>query len=142
MIGPGAELASLTEFLDGLADGSAGLMLTGEAGVGKTTLWLAGVDAAHERGYRVGAEAELAFAGIGDLLEDVLASVVEDLPGPQAEALRVALPLDRPRGAPPEVVPSSSVSPASTTSSACDPAPSWPGASGFGRARTCIPCRR
>ena len=52
------------------------LVLEGEAGIGKSTLWLAGVDAAHERGLRVlsarPAESEqgLAYAGLGDLLED------------------------------------------------------------------------
>jgi hypothetical protein len=33
--------------------GPAGLVIEGEAGIGKTTLWRAGVDAARERSYRV-----------------------------------------------------------------------------------------
>ena len=60
----------------------AALVLEGEAGIGKSTLWLAGVEAARERGLRVlssrPAEVELgvAHAALGDLLEDALADVL------------------------------------------------------------------
>ena len=56
-------------------------MLEGEAGIGKSTLWLAGVEHARARGLRVlssrPAEAErgLAHVGLGDLFEDVLDDV-------------------------------------------------------------------
>ena len=83
-------------------------MIEGEAGAGKTTLWLAGVEEARERGYRVletrpaEAEAGLPFAGLGDLVESTLDEVLDELPEPQADALRVALLLAPPGQAPPD----------------------------------------
>ena len=66
-------------------DGAAALVLEGEAGIGKSTLWLAGVEHARARGLRVlssrPAEAErgLAHVGLGDLFEDVLDDVLPAL---------------------------------------------------------------
>ena len=48
------------------------------------------------------AEARLGLAGVGDLLDDVLDHVRPELPVPQADALAVALLLERPAGAAPE----------------------------------------
>ena len=107
VIGRDDELALLGNFVSALATGPAAFVLVGEAGVGKTTLWRAGADAARERGCRVletrpsEAEARLAFAGLGDLLEPALDDLLDALPVPQADALRVALLLKRPTGAPP-----------------------------------------
>jgi hypothetical protein len=42
VIGREAELHAVAAFLDALAAGPAGLLLEGEAGIGKTTLWLGG----------------------------------------------------------------------------------------------------
>jgi hypothetical protein len=73
VIGREAERAELGEFADAIACGPAALTLEGGAGVGKTTLWLSGLELARERGCRVlatrptAAEAGLAFAGLGDL---------------------------------------------------------------------------
>jgi hypothetical protein len=56
------------------------------------------VDVAREPGHWVlesrpaAAEARFAFAGVSDLLAGVLAEVLDALPTPQADALRVALP--------------------------------------------------
>jgi hypothetical protein len=47
------ELASLRAFIDEMRGGSAAFVLEGEAGIGKSTLWLAGVEHAHARGLRV-----------------------------------------------------------------------------------------
>jgi hypothetical protein len=75
----------VSAFLDRTAAGPAALVLEGEAGIGKSTLWLAGVEAARECGFRVlstrPAEVEqgLAHAGLGDLFEDVLELVVPAL---------------------------------------------------------------
>jgi DNA-binding CsgD family transcriptional regulator len=107
VIGRQEELEELHRFLDSLADGPAAFVLSGEAGVGKTTLWRAGVEAARERSWRVletrpaAAEARLAFAGLGDLLDESLDELLDTLPPPQADALRVALLLERPQGPPP-----------------------------------------
>ncbi|MET0837123.1 MAG: AAA family ATPase [Thermoleophilaceae bacterium] len=108
VIGRDAELARTAAFLDALLTGPSGLLIEGEAGAGKTTLWLAGVEEARERGYRVletrpaEADAGLPFAGLGDLVESTLDEVLDELPEPQADALRVALLLAPPGQAPPD----------------------------------------
>jgi DNA-binding CsgD family transcriptional regulator len=97
IIGRDDELGVLYSFLDQAADGPGALLLEGEAGIGKSTLWLAGVEAARERGLRVlssrPAEAErgFAYAGLCDLLDGVLESVLPTLPAPRRRALEVAL---------------------------------------------------
>jgi DNA-binding CsgD family transcriptional regulator/tetratricopeptide (TPR) repeat protein len=103
VIGRAVERARLAELVDAGARGPAALSLDGGAGMGKTTLWLSGLELARERGYRVlatrpaAAEAGLALAALGDLLGGVLDEVLDVLPSPQAEALRVAFLLERPR---------------------------------------------
>ena len=73
------------------------MLLSGNAGIGKTTLMSAGIEAARRRGYRVVSahpsevETGLAFAALGDLLAPLLETPVADLPEPQREALDVAL---------------------------------------------------
>jgi DNA-binding CsgD family transcriptional regulator len=72
-------------------------VLAGEAGIGKTTLWLASIDAAAARGYRIlccrpsDAETGFAFAGLGDLLGAVACDVLPELPAIQRRALEAAL---------------------------------------------------
>ena len=86
--------------------GMAALVLEGEAGIGKSTLWLAGVEAARERGLRVlssrPAEVELgvAHAALGDLLEDALGDVLPELAAPRRRALETALLLGEDAGEP------------------------------------------
>jgi len=97
IIGRDEELDSMSAFLDRPAEGPAAFVLEGEAGIGKSTLWRAGVEAARARGLRVlvsrPAEAErgLTHAGLGDLFENVLESVLPPLPAPRRHALEVAL---------------------------------------------------
>jgi DNA-binding CsgD family transcriptional regulator len=105
IVGRENELLHLEGFVD--ADGGvAALVLEGEAGIGKSTLWLAGVEHAGGRQFGVltarPAEAErgLAYSGLGDLLEDVLAGVLPELPSPRRRALEVALLLDEDEGRP------------------------------------------
>ena len=92
VIGREDEVAVLANFLAAGRDTSEALVLDGEAGIGKSTLWLAGVEHARAQGLRVlssrPAEAErgLAHAGLGDLFEDVLDEVLPALP--RAEAAR------------------------------------------------------
>jgi DNA-binding CsgD family transcriptional regulator len=97
IIGREAELVLVASSLDRLVAGPLALLLEGEAGIGKTTVWKAGVAAAQRRGYPVlvcrpvQAEATLSFAALGDLLDDVLEVVLPALPGPQRRAVEVAL---------------------------------------------------
>lgn len=76
---------------------TAFLVIEGEAGPGKTTLWNAGIAEARERGYRVlacaaaGSEAQLSFTALRDLLADVFDDVADKLPAPQRRALGEAV---------------------------------------------------
>jgi DNA-binding CsgD family transcriptional regulator len=97
IVGREEELRSMRAFFERASEGPAALILEGGAGMGKSTLWLLGVDEARKRGFRVlrsrPAEAErgLAFAGLGDLFEDVLDEIVSRLPSPRRRALEAAL---------------------------------------------------
>jgi DNA-binding CsgD family transcriptional regulator len=97
IIGRDAELQLVASFLDRLMTGPLALVMEGEVGIGKTTVWTAGVAAAHRKGYPilicrpVEAEATLSFAALGDLLDGVLDEVLPGLPGPQRRALEVAV---------------------------------------------------
>jgi AAA ATPase domain len=97
LVGRDEELRSLSAFLEHEPEEPAALVLEGEAGIGKSTLWRAGVATARERGFRVlcarPAEAEqgLAHSGLGDLFEEVLELVLPALSAPRRRALAVAL---------------------------------------------------
>ena len=75
VIGRESELEILDRFLDSLETGFRALLLFGEPGIGKTTVWREGLAEAQERGYRtlacspVEAETRLSYAALGDLLE-------------------------------------------------------------------------
>ena len=104
IVGRSAELQALDTFVDSLDNGPAMLVLEGEPGLGKTTLWREGLDAAQRRSLRilecrpVQAEAQLAFTALSDLLADVPADVFDELPVPQRRALEVALLRAEPEG--------------------------------------------
>jgi DNA-binding CsgD family transcriptional regulator len=95
IVGREVELAAIGAFLDSSGPSRA-LVLEGGAGIGKTTLWEAAVDAAQRRGRRVlstrpsEAEAHLSFAALIDLLDGVDLREL-GLPDPQSRALDVAL---------------------------------------------------
>ncbi|MEV0701973.1 AAA family ATPase [Saccharopolyspora sp. NPDC050389] len=97
LFGREAELKLLAEIIDGPGD-RGGVLLHGEAGIGKSALVAEAVSAASVAGLRVlkttGAEAEqnLAYAGLHQLLHPVRAGV-DALPVPQRDALRTALGL-------------------------------------------------
>jgi DNA-binding CsgD family transcriptional regulator len=97
IVGREAELASLNAFVDETEGGAAALVLEGEAGVGKSTLWGAAVERARVSGLTVlssrPAEAErgLGNVGLGDLLEGVIDDVLPALLTPRRRALQVAL---------------------------------------------------
>ena len=105
IVGREEELAAVRGLLDDALQRASLLALEGEAGIGKTVLWRAGVEDAGNRGFRAlvshPAEAEQGFAhsGLADLFEPVHADVLPSLPGPRRHALEVALLLDEPSGA-------------------------------------------
>lgn len=107
LVGRGEELRRLDSFLDTVERGPAALVVEGDAGIGKTSLWRAGVEAARARGHHVltarpaEAERELSFAALGDLLGPAAESI-GGLPGPQRRALRVALLVEDWEGEPPD----------------------------------------
>ena len=75
LVGRDDELTAIIGVLDSVQLPGA-VVLPGEAGIGKTTLWLAGIDAAAARGYQIlssrpsGAETRFSFSGLSDLLSE------------------------------------------------------------------------
>ena len=107
-VGRETELRTIERFLD-LADAAPHvLLLEGDAGIGKTTLWHAGVDRAKELGYvalrhaAAVSETQLAFTALRDLLDVHLDGVADDLPSPQRHALEVVLLREAPGADPPD----------------------------------------
>jgi DNA-binding CsgD family transcriptional regulator len=97
LVGRAEETAVVGRFTSALAQGPACLIWEGEAGIGKTLLWTATVEAARLTGYRVLAsrpaesEASLSFASLADLLGDVADEICPILPPPQRRSLEAAL---------------------------------------------------
>jgi AAA ATPase domain len=97
VVGREPELRRIDEPLDGIQGGPMALVIEGEIGIGKTVLWKRGLAAADGRSYPVlacrpnDAEAQLAYAAVGDLLAEIPDAVLDELPGPQRRALEVAL---------------------------------------------------
>jgi AAA ATPase domain len=106
LIGRTAEIQRVDAFLEAMAGGPAALILVGEAGIGKTTIWREAVARARRDCLALVSEPaeqeqKLSFAGLGDLLRDLGGNVWAGLPPPQRRALDVALVVEEPgRGAP------------------------------------------
>jgi DNA-binding CsgD family transcriptional regulator len=94
LLGRTDEVAAVDAFLEAPGNGTRALVLEGDPGVGKTTIWRDGVARAYERGFRVlqaqpaAAEQELSFATLADLLEPV---ADDELPPTRRVALDAAL---------------------------------------------------
>jgi DNA-binding NarL/FixJ family response regulator len=99
MFGREAELAAVVE---GLRADAPMVVIRGEAGIGKTTVWEAALEWARARGFRAlvarptESESQLAYGALNDLLADVLDGLLPQLPPPRARMLRVALLLEEP----------------------------------------------
>src|SRR5215207_587480 len=84
---------SVSGFLASATSQPSALLIEGEPGIGKTTLWLAAVEQAQDKGFRVlsaraaAAESVLAYTALADLLDGVPASAWMDLPDPQRAAV-------------------------------------------------------
>src|SRR5216683_2504092 len=106
LVGRDAEIALLDKALADAAEHGGALLVTGAAGIGKTSVMDAATTDARSRGWKVLAvtglesEADLPYAGLHQLLQPVLPSAGA-LPGPQKDALLTALGMRA--GAPPEV---------------------------------------
>jgi DNA-binding CsgD family transcriptional regulator len=107
MVGRDEELEAVERFV-ARRGGPGALMIEGGPGIGKTTLWRAGLARAQLLAMRVlearpvQAEAELAFAGLEALLGDVIDELLHGLPAPQRAALEVALVRTEPGDSGPE----------------------------------------
>jgi DNA-binding CsgD family transcriptional regulator len=106
-LGRTSELGGVERFL--AADRAArALVLCGEPGIGKSTVWEAGVELARTRGFAAlcarasEAETQLSFAGLADLLDATDPGVLAGLPVPQRQALEVAVRRAEPAGPAPE----------------------------------------
>jgi DNA-binding CsgD family transcriptional regulator len=95
IIGRDGERASIERSLAGPRPGA--LIVEGEAGIGKTTLWTFAIEAARARGDRVlawrasSAEQELAFGALMGLLDGLEDSALDVLEPPRRRALELAL---------------------------------------------------
>lgn len=108
IVGRDAELLGVERFLTDASRGATALVIQGEPGIGKTTLWREALRRAGDRGMRVlssrpgSAETRLTFVGLGDLLGTIGDDVLAELPTPQRRALDVALLRSDPGTSPPE----------------------------------------
>jgi DNA-binding CsgD family transcriptional regulator len=97
IVGRDRELREMSDFLDKATSGPAALVLEGSAGIGKTTLWLAGVAESKERGHHVlvaraaESEARMSYTALGDLLGGIPEPKFDGLPTPLRHALDRAL---------------------------------------------------
>ncbi|HEV7200504.1 MAG TPA: AAA family ATPase [Candidatus Limnocylindria bacterium] len=106
VVGRDAERRAIDAWLE--AGRPASLLINGEAGIGKSTLWAYAADRAADRGDRVlawrasNAEHELAFAALTALFDEpMVVPLLDRLPDPRRRALetaigRVSPDLDRP----------------------------------------------
>ncbi len=90
-------LGAVDTVLAAARHGLAALVLEGDPGIGKTTVWREGIARAAGSGYRVlscrttPTEARLSFAALGDLLAPIESAAFDSLPDPQRRALNAAL---------------------------------------------------
>jgi DNA-binding CsgD family transcriptional regulator len=97
VVGRDTELAAIRQWVEAVRTGPSALVIEGDAGIGKTTLWREAVAAVGDAGNCVvdcrptAAELELPYVGLWDLFNAVPDAVLAKLPAPQRAALDVAL---------------------------------------------------
>ena len=97
IVGRDADLAAVERFLDRVAGDGGALVVDGEAGIGKTTIWREALARAASRPFRVlvarpaEAEADFSYAALTDLVAAAYEEVDTELPLPQRVALDEAL---------------------------------------------------
>ncbi|TFV59193.1 helix-turn-helix transcriptional regulator [Mycobacterium sp. PS03-16] len=93
LIGRDVERHAVDHLLTQVPGGPCALVLSGEAGIGKTSVWLAGMATAELRGFRVLStravlsESAAAYSALAELLAGVDAAVLDHLPAPQRLAI-------------------------------------------------------
>jgi predicted ATPase len=93
VLGRPVELDLISQFLSAASTEPAAVVIEGEAGIGKTTLWSAAIDAAAEAGFQVlaarpaQAESVLAYSALADMLDDVDDAAWTGIPAAQRSAL-------------------------------------------------------
>jgi ATP/maltotriose-dependent transcriptional regulator MalT len=87
------ESRAVGEFLASVRSGASALVVEGEAGIGKTTVWLAALERALVAGIRVlstratSAESVLAYTSLAALLDELDDAAFAELPAPQRLAI-------------------------------------------------------
>lgn len=110
LVGRDAEVANIWAFFSTASGTPAALVITGDAGIGKTEVWKHAVRAVGQSCRVVScqpapAERPLAFSALNDLFDDVAVEVLSALPGPRRRAVEAAL-LRGPPAGPPSAGPS------------------------------------
>jgi DNA-binding CsgD family transcriptional regulator/tetratricopeptide (TPR) repeat protein len=101
VVGRSYESQAITGFLESAGTQPSALLIEGEAGVGKSTLWLAAIEKAGDRGFHTlsagapQAESVLEYGAVADLLADLAPEVFNGLPDVQKAVIdRVLLRAD------------------------------------------------
>jgi predicted ATPase len=108
LVGRDAELSGVEEVLRRKPPATIVVLIEGEPGIGKTSLWQEVLHRADDHGYRViscrpaESEAQFAFTALTDLLAEAVEDILSELPRPQQHALEVALLRAEPRDRPPD----------------------------------------
>ncbi|HEY8799044.1 MAG TPA: AAA family ATPase, partial [Candidatus Limnocylindrales bacterium] len=104
MIGRRGELEAVDRFVERARDGLASFLVIGDAGIGKTSIWVEGVRRAGSGGARVlrsapaESERSLTLGGLTDLLAEVSSDELAHLPTVQRHALEIAVLRAEPTG--------------------------------------------
>jgi len=104
VVGREQELATVARLFEQRRAGPWVVVIEGDAGIGKTTLWEAALDLARDRSWRVlaarpaEAEARFSYIAVRDLLGPFIYETIHGLPGPQRRAVepRSCAPKDVP----------------------------------------------
>lgn len=97
IVGRDPELEAIQNALAEAPRALTAVLIEGEAGIGKSTLWAEAVATASARGWRVlaaravASEAQVTLSALGDLLHGIDEALLQGLPVPQARAIDAAL---------------------------------------------------
>ena len=104
LLGRALELEAVDRFVERAGSGPAGLLVDGDPGIGKTSVWLEAVRRAEAAGARIlksaptEPERSLTLGGLTDVLAGVADAELATLPPPQRHALEIALLRVEPSG--------------------------------------------